>query len=149
LTRRLALSAFFVAALLVPAGCGRTGSETTVSGKVTLGDQPVAGVVTFVDSSNKEVASSPIGADGTYRVEKIPTGQYKVVVKAGLGAAPPIAGQPPTPKDAKPIEMKDMGSMPGAQKTASPPKKYQTASTSDLSFEVKSGKNTYDIALKE
>src|SRR5271170_475352 len=67
-------------------GCGGpAGPKNTVSGKVTLEGQPVAGIVVFLSGDGKEV-SGPINyLDGTYQIPDPPSGQVSIVVK-GLPA---------------------------------------------------------------
>ncbi len=128
----------------VAAGCDKGGSSSAnaVSGKVSLGDKPVSGLVVFVYADGKEL-SAPIGPDGTYTIDNPLPGQVKVSIKAMPGAmatgAPKVAGTPEMPKDGP------------AMATATgvpPPAKYQSATTSGLTYEVKAGKQTYDIPLK-
>src|SRR5262249_15041092 len=67
---------------LILAGCGA--STGTVTGKVTLkGGKPVTGgTVTFIGTDQK-VVTSPIDAEGTYTIPKVPVGEVKI------GVAPP------------------------------------------------------------
>lgn len=136
--------ALFVASLVGLTGCGGSrGSKNSVSGKVTLGTEQVSGIVSFVGTDNKEVAS-PIKADGTYSIDDPPTGTVKILVK-GMGMPGGATGAPPLtpPKDAP-----TMPTMPGTTKGAAPPAKYASAATTDLTYEVKPGKHTYNIELK-
>jgi len=129
------------AAVVLAAGCAKKDKDS-VSGKVTLGGQPVAGIVTF--AYDKSEISAPTTADGSYIFTAPPPGQVKVTVKplpgAGAGAlAPPPKGGP------------DMPSMPAGTASGQgvpPPAKYGSPATSDLSYEVKAGKQTYNIDLK-
>jgi hypothetical protein len=132
-----------LAGVLVGAGCGGGGgsAKNEVSGKVTLGEKPVAGTVVFVTSDNKEL-SGPIGPGGVYTIADPPVGQAKIYIKAapnsgGLIAPPTTKGGPEIPKD---------GPVGGAAGVA-PPAKYTSAATSGLTFDVKAGKQTYDIPL--
>jgi len=115
-------------------GCGTKGAANSVSGKVTLNDEPVKGLVVFVGADNKEV-SAPTNPNGTYTLDNPPLGQVKVLVKT-VG---PVGVDTPPPKDAP--------NMPKAGGVA-PPAKYASAATSGLTYEVKAGKHTYDIPLK-
>jgi hypothetical protein len=131
----------FAALLVGVSGCKPKGPTNFVTGKVTLNGEPVSGLISFIDASNKETLGVPINAaDGTYTIENPPLGQVKIVVKAMPGAsnAPMVK-----PKDAP---MPEMGA-PTAMKGVSPPAKYGTATTTPLSYEVKPGKQTYDIPL--
>jgi len=128
--------------LVLSAGCGggKGDAKDSVTGKVTLNSSPVAGTVTFVYEDNKEVAG-PINPDGTYLVSNPPPGKVKVVVKGHPGTGALV----PTPKGAGP----EMPSMAGSGSQAvPPPRKYGSAATTDISYEVKPGKHTFDLPLK-
>jgi hypothetical protein len=104
---------------------------------VTQGGQAVAGTVLFIDSANKEYAS-PIAADGKYQVIGLPTGTAKIIVKgSGVGGTAPGLGA------------KDKESMPtaGAAGGVAPNAKYAKPDNG-LTYEVKTGEQTYDIELK-
>jgi len=118
-------------------GCDKKPDEAanSVSGKVTLNGEPVLGTVVFVGADNKE-AMSGIKADGSYSVPNPPTGQVKILVKGMGGAAPPVATPP----------KEGGGTMPKAGGVA-PPAKYGAVNTTDLKFEVTSGKQKHDITL--
>src|SRR5438045_652123 len=61
-------------------GCTSGGeAHDSVTGKVTLDGQPVAGEVVFV-SGDKQVGS-PIGQDGSYSVKNPPKGEVQILVK--------------------------------------------------------------------
>jgi len=126
----------FVALLVGLSGCDKKGDEAanSVSGKVTLNGEPVAGIITFVGADNKEV-SGPIKPDGTYTVANPPAGQVKILVK-GMGGTLPTA----TPPKEAGGNMPKMGGV-------SPPAKYSAVNTTDLKFEVTSGKQKHDITL--
>jgi len=122
-------------------GCGSQGPKNTVSGKVTLKGDPVAGSVVFIGSDNKEVMTH-INPDGTYSVPDPAMGENKVLVKGGAvgGPAPPVLEG--TPKDFK-------GTMPPTTTTkmgVAPPPKYGSPDNG-LSFKVTGGAQKYDIEL--
>jgi len=125
------------ASLLSLAGCGGkpTESANSVSGKVTLDGAKVAGQVIFVGPDNKELVPAAIKLDGTYQIADVPPGKYKVLVR-GAGSA-----TGPAPKDSALPKMETGGG-------AAPPAKYAAVTTSDLTYEVKGGKETYNIELK-
>ena len=139
-TLGLALTALAIAML---AGCGSGGkdSKNQVTGKVTLDGKPVSGTVYFQFSDNKELTSPISPTDGTYQIIDAPSGQVKVSIKGGLGGAGPTS-KPPAAKGAP--EMPEMG---GGAGGVPPPAKYGSPTTSGLTFEVKGGKQTYDIPL--
>jgi len=138
LSGRLSL-AFLLALLVVVGGCKKDkDAKDSVSGKVSYKGSPVSGIVVFVGGDGKE-ASSPINPDGSYSVPNPPQGQVKILVK---GMAAPKGLDKQLPKDAPQL---GPGSGPGG---AAPPEKYSKTNTSDLTFEVKTGKQTHDIELK-
>src|SRR5947209_4907406 len=105
---RIPFGVVLVAAALLASGCG--GVRNSVSGKVTLGGRPVAGMVTFVGADGKE-ATAPVNPDGSYTVVNPPTGQVQVVVKNFPGMA---GGNQPRPNPRLP-------QLPGVVVTAAPP----------------------------
>ncbi|MDB5309142.1 MAG: hypothetical protein JWO38_3344 [Gemmataceae bacterium] len=116
---------------LVLAGCGGSGD---VSGTVRLGGKPLpGGRVTFhaQDKSTSPV-SAPINADGTYRLDRCPTGPVRVTVQVAteptdrtkVGAGPAKGPRPPII-----------------------PRRYTDADESELTLAVKRGSQTYDIDL--
>jgi len=128
-----AVSLTLLIAAILAAGCGEKQAANVVSGKVTLDGEPVSGTVVFIGADSKE-ASAPTNLEGAYKIENPPLGQCKVLVRgmAGLtGTAPP----------------KDAPSM--GKQGAAPPPKYGAVTTTDLSYEVKAGKHTYNIELKK
>jgi hypothetical protein len=132
-----------LASLVILTGCsGSRGDANSVTGKVKLqpGDKPVSGIVHFVYADGKEV-TAPTGEGGTYKIIAAPPGQVKILVKAMPGATivAPKGGEMPG-KDA-PVST-SAGGVP-------PPQKYGVSQSSDLSYEVKAGKQTHDIELKE
>ena len=131
--------------LFLATGCsGSAETKNSVSGKVTVKDQPVAGIVTFIYSDKKEM-TAPITSDGSYTIPNLKTGSVKVVIKAMPGgAAEPKLVAPPADKGPA------MPNMPGSVLVGggvAPPAMYREEATSPLSYEVKEGKQTYDIAL--
>jgi hypothetical protein len=125
---------------LVP-GCGK--APGVVSGKVTYQGKPLAMGTVFIVGSDGLLLTSPIGDDGTYRIENVPPGPAKVGVaspkpptgeqaaRAFKGRAP--ANLPPPPDQAKWIEI---------------PETYLEPNTSGLTADIKPGANTHDIELK-
>jgi hypothetical protein len=135
-----------VLAALAAVGCGGSGS---VSGKVVYNGTTVkGGTVMLVDSTGKAY-SSPIAQDGTYQIDKVPTGDVKVMVetksieaaskipsyKPPAGQTVPGAPTPPDPEEAK-------------RRYVPIPDKYQSVETTDLTYTVKSGSQPYDPPLK-
>jgi len=144
---RCASLALSLSVLVWSAGCSK-GAKDSVTGKVTLNGQKVAGTMTFT-GPDKKSATAPINPDGTYLVENPSKGENTITVKGfgtGPGAANPAAFQPPAgDKGSDMLKDKtvktDMGSP--------PPAKYATEGpANDLKFTVKGGKEKYDIDLK-
>ncbi|HVS36768.1 MAG TPA: hypothetical protein VMS17_14500 [Gemmataceae bacterium] len=142
-----------VAAVLPMVGCGPpTG---TVTGTVVLkggpnGDQTLkGGTITFYSADGKTVGGqAEIQENGTYKVDKVPAGDSKVVVSTemlnqqGKGRA----GPPPGTK----VNPNDPNADPAAKAQAryvAIPLKYADPEQSGLKFTVKAGSNTYDPPL--
>jgi hypothetical protein len=136
-----------VAVLFSSAGCGKP-KTNTVSGKVTLNGEPVAGEVTFIGPSKKKT-SSPI-TDGKYKVVDVEAGENQITV-ATLGAGGPArVGPANMPQGMQGIPGDPMKGMPVPSEGSTgkpPPEKYATPGNG-LSFDVKPGSNDYDITLQ-
>lgn len=133
LARQLAL----VLVLAVLAGC--SGDKTTknkISGTVKVGDKNASGTVAFVGSDGKEY-ESPI-TDGKYKINKIPTGEYKVLVKgaAGLGG-PPVK-----------VESPEIPNMPKTTMGEAPHARYAKADNGLPTLTVAGGDQEHNIELK-
>lgn len=120
-SHHIALGLFLVSSAAL--GCGGGVSlppSGSVSGTVKYNGKPLSsGVVTFVH---------PGGFTGTDMIK--PDGKYSVP-NAAIGANAITVLVPPPPAGTVVI-----------------PKKYADAKTSDLSFEVKAGTQTFDLELK-
>jgi hypothetical protein len=139
-SRRFFAIVLLASCFAITVGCGGSSKEpkNMVTGKVTLDGKPVAGTVFFQMPDNKEFTGL-ISLDGTYKIIDAPPGMAKVYIKGGLGgAATPQKSNTPEIKGAAPIS---------AAGGAEPPTKYGSPSTSGLTFEVKGGKQTWDIPL--
>jgi hypothetical protein len=116
-------------ALLALAGC--FGGKGEVSGIVTFDGKPLpGGMVTFIPANGKP-ESSRIGEDGAYRVTNVPAGrvQIKVVTQ------PPVefgTGEPFLP----------LG------KYVAIPERYSDPERSGFTWEVKRGKQEYNLTLE-
>jgi hypothetical protein len=114
-------------------GCGG-GDVGEVSGKVTLGGQPLTeGVVVFENAAAGISVNATLGPDGTYTAKTydrngLPPGTYQVAVK------PVSIGDGETPLASDPSQA------PGAAKSAIP-EKYHSTKTSELSVTVAAGEN--------
>ena len=148
-------AALAVAGLLFYGGCGPggySGPTGTVSGTVTLQGQPVPQgcKVAFV-SDEGFTASGQVTAGGNYQLsvagkgQNVPVATYKVCVSPPEGAEASEA-------DYEKMMEESAGGEEGAAETPAQeeviPAKYQTTTTSGLSFAVEEGANTIDITLE-
>ncbi len=127
-------------------GCGGGETSSTVAGKVTYKGAPVTGgTLKFYPEGSKDVfITGAINPDGTFSLINVPKGKSKVVVETDSIKQQALMNE----------RLKDKsGKTPGA---AGPtpvyvqiPAKYARPDTTDLTCEVKSGKNTSDLDLKD
>lgn len=114
-------------------GCGPRTPTGRVSGKVTIGAQPVseADVLLCRSSDGAAIAKASVGPSGEFAfVQPVPTGSYQVQIESTAQEEAPIAGETkPAPKPKFPT-------------------KYQNCRTSGLTAEVKPGDNTFTFELK-
>src|SRR6185437_3031421 len=127
--RSLALPvvAFLSSILLGVSGCGSGAQDgNEVEGMVKLGGTPLTGgMIVFVSKADpKLTASSGVDSRGHFRIVMAPLGLVSVQIQPGPRSSDPQAPPPPNI-----------------------PKKYQSANTTDLSYEVKKGKQTKDFEL--
>jgi len=155
-------------------GCGSYG---TISGTVSYNGKLLkGGYVSFIPASGGETFSATIQEDGTYKCERILTGEYKVCVdteslnpKAGAasgstgsyksGKAPPISKQPSAAKSApppganvpegyQPSSPGDAAAAKNAKLYVQIPSKYAKADSTDLTVKVSGTSTTFPIDLK-
>jgi hypothetical protein len=141
---------------LLPLGCG--GGTGTVTGKVLFNDQPLpSGTVVFTNADGKGSQTAEIQPDGTYKIEKMPTGPAKVAVMTAPsataeGRVPGPQPKMPTPPPDKVPEGADPGKVygnkPQAKKYVKIPEKYADAEKSGLTVTVGSGSQEWNIPLK-
>lgn len=143
---RTPLSATFVLAGLLLAGCGGGSKNAAVSGTVTYKGKPVAKAnVSFTPVDSKGLAAGGLtDASGYFTLGSLGAndgaapGQYRVSVIARGPDRPPKPGE--------------TGSgMPGEMMPGDPviPTKYFQPESSGLTFEVKRGSNRFDIEIKD
>jgi hypothetical protein len=143
-----------VVGLLVFSGCGGgySGPTGTVSGTVTLDGQPVPqGCAVSFLSVEGYGATGEVGADGSYQLEviqgggtsnDIPVAAYQVAV------LPPEEPEMSEAEYEKAMEASGSDEAPVEEEAEEViPWKYQAEDSSELTFEVKEGANTYDIKL--
>jgi hypothetical protein len=126
--------------LLVLLGTGCSPHLGCVSGTVLYNNQPLpSGTVLFVGPDGSRRGFSPIAADGTYRVEKVPVGAVKIAV-VSEPRVPPGLMKPPGP-GAQPPDRK-------ANDHVLIPARYNDPEHSGLTCTVEGGRQTQDILLQ-
>lgn len=162
---------------LILAGCSRP--VGSISGKVTYQNKPLkGGSITFVSNEGRKSVPATIGLDGTYKIDSIAAGTYKVCVdtsnlkpptgggpsgyKGGSGGKgfvpgggnkpPPGKGGPPpdavVPEGYKPSSPADGALAENAKRYMKIPDSYKDADKTDLSYTIAGGSQTFDIELK-
>jgi hypothetical protein len=121
-----------LAMVMLPlAGCGPAVGE--LSGTVVYSGKPLTyGIITAVDTDGNYY-NGKINPDGTYKIDRVPTGTVKVFINNKL--APQARGIPGRggPAPAGWFEI---------------PEKYGNPDRTDLTFHVLSGANTFNITLR-
>ncbi len=140
--RRSAIACLGLLPLLALAGGCSGSSETnnSVTGRVTLRDEPVAGAVEFIYPDKTKGFS--IITNGNYTIANLKTGSVKVVVKGGAAKAKQAVAPPP----AKGPEMPVLPGTVGTEGVAAPAV-YGDEATTPLTYTVKAGKQTHNIEL--
>ena len=131
--------------LLAAAGCGGDGMPLgSVSGQVTYKGQVVPdGIICFVPEQGP-AASSPIDAQGRYRLTTYSTGDGAVLGTHKVYFAP--AGDTGG-ADENVVESAEVPPPPADPKYL--PHKYRSPETSGLTREVQAGSNTFDFDLQD
>jgi hypothetical protein len=142
--RRVPAALLFFSLVLGASGCG---SSTSVSGKVSYKGAPVkGGTVTFYNASNW-TGSSPISADGSYKIDKVPSGPVKIAVETKTAKPNPRAARMPQPPPDAPAQ----GGIYGGgdpDRYVQIPDKYEDKDRSGLTYDVKSGNQEHPIELQ-
>jgi hypothetical protein len=148
---RIGTGCLCLCGMLLAAGCA--GGKGVVSGKVSYQGKPVrAGTVSFVPQGGG-VMSSPIEEDGSYTIRNVPVGTVKITVETESARPPALqsgrGGEAPEfmrkyVKEKNP----ELASPERAKRFVPIPKQYSDADKSNLTYEVKSGKQEHDIDLK-
>jgi hypothetical protein len=129
-----------VAALLATTLTGCSQPIGTVSGKVAFQGQPVpAGSITFIHADGTTRSGSI--HEGSYSVAKIPPGACTILV---MSLPPPRSLWNPEKKVL-------VGGERASSKFGTPtplPSRYSDPKDSDLHYEIKAGRQTFNIELK-
>jgi hypothetical protein len=148
--RRLVLTAaalFLVGALV--SGCGSRAGNNTLSGTVTVGGKPAAGAVMTLHYADGKTHQVTISDKGIFTAGAVPVGKATVTFSSmAQGMVDPTGRN----KD-KMLEMMK-GFAPtalqvGAAQMVPIPAKYTSKDTSDLTWEITSGKNQKTFELRE
>jgi len=159
---------------VVLVGCSRpTGS---ISGKVTYkGELLKVGNISFVSTEGQQTASTMINEDGTYTIQNITAGSCKVCVETSsynpanmsgdkfaqakynmpggqkqkeAAAAKPLDSSIKVPEGYHPSDPADAQSKRNKARFTSISEKYAKSDTTDLSYTVVAGAQTFDIDLQ-
>lgn len=139
MSSRFVRAVLCVVSLCLVVGCG--GPTAGISGKITLDGKPfmtpqASGSISFVSTTDGSMSQSPISSNGEYEIKigketSTKPGTYKVTV---------VATEMPLPDPARPSFV--------PVPRVLTPERYGASATTDLTVEVKEGKNTHDFDLK-
>jgi hypothetical protein len=129
--------------LFILSGCGQ--KVTEVTGTVKMTGQPVTlGEISFIGEDGR-LDTSQI-QNGAYALHRAPVGKVKITVKS-IQPVPYVnrrGGMKNAPDSGEALRTPESESN---AKNVEVPKKYNDADTTDLTYEVKSGKQEYNIDL--
>ena len=153
---KISKRSFVAASIVVLAyvqGCGRgLPDRGKVTGKVTYNGAPLtAGTVNFTPQDNTlRAAAGKINADGTYTLTTFDEGDGAIVGKHRVAVVAMESTLPPDrPKVGGGIPTQDPEYLKKYQPKSLIPAKYMAPTTSELTFEVKKGRNSFNIELKD
>lgn len=145
---RLAFGTVLVVVASLAVGC-TGGGKGNVSGKVSLGDQPIPwGRITFASQVGKKMTFTSSIRNGSYEVKDVPAGKVKIAVesfpakassssapvhKMAKGFTPPKGEEPPPEVIGKYLPV---------------PSKLASSETSGLEYTVTAGNQEHNIILK-
>ena len=138
---------------LIISGCGSGTPRGYVSGKVTLenGNDPAGLLIRFMNPSDGVGATAVVQQDGTYSLKHkrepgVPPGTFKIAVTAQV-------------KHMTDLEVVEFMKLSGAEqekvererreKSKLVPERFRSTDTSDLSYEIVAGEQTFDIVVPE
>ncbi len=140
---------FMLGISLAAVGCGGS-SSATITGKVYYNDAPLkGGNVSFMTKDQKVIRLSEISEDGGYTIEKMPTGEALITVDTS-GLKPPAQKMPankPPPGKEPPPGYKPPDFEERAKRYVPIPDRYSDPKQSGLTYQVKGGKQQFDIKL--
>jgi hypothetical protein len=130
----------------IPLGLSGCGSNGTISGKITYqGETLRGGTIIFASQEDKGSVVAEIGNDGTYTIEKVPSGKVKIVVETSS-----LAKRARIPSHSAPDgqKMPGGGSSDLKARYVPIPAQYESFDSTPLTYEVKSGKHQFNITLE-
>jgi hypothetical protein len=131
------LAVIIALALLAVTAVGCGSSAGTVTGKVTFQGEPITiGTIAFIGPTGKVVSATI--RDGAYTASDVETGLATVTVTSH---EPSPMMHPPTGPDPS-------APPPPPLKYVPIPDRYSNAKRSGVTYTVRPGKQTYDVALK-
>jgi hypothetical protein len=140
---------FILGISLAAAGCDGS-STATITGKVYYNDAPLkGGNVSFMTKDQKVIRLSEISEDGSYTIEKMPTGEALITVETS-GLKPPAQKMPankPPPGVEPPAGYKPLDFEERAKRYVPIPDRYSDPKQSGLTYQVQKGKQQHDIKL--
>jgi len=135
--RAAAAAGLFAAALLTALGCDSGPRTGEVSGTISYDGKPVEkGAITFVPIDGKATTEGGNIVGGKYTAAKVPVGNAKVYINGTKVIGKKKAYNT---KDSPEVDLYD----------ELLPDKYSNQGTTELTFEVKPGKNEKDWDLKK
>jgi hypothetical protein len=127
-----------------PVGCGS--KRNSVSGTVTYKGRPLpSGLVVFVCKEGTASKPARIAEDGTYSADDVAPGSVTVCVDVSL---PTTDGDSTEAPETQSKDQANKASPAPTTPYVSIPERYKDPSQSGLTFEVKPGKNVFNIPLQ-
>lgn len=128
------------------AGCGGMKKKAVVSGKITYKGEALGnGTVVFIGKDGKG-GSSPISAEGNYRVNDLPTGSMKITVETTPTESSGAINMPGVADKMPKMTVESNSGGPG--KYVQIPEQYKKPDQTPLTYDVKSGDQKHDIPLE-
>jgi hypothetical protein len=137
---RLARVRTLVLFALVAAGCRGDQTSGTVTGTVRYKGEPLSGGKVTFFGTNDQVATAMIGADGSYKAQKVPLG----TVVAAVSTPGPMPGKEDAASNPM---MKRKKVAPPEKKSVVVPDKYSDPKKSGVTLTVTGGTQSFDINL--